>query len=364
MNPNNNDPTNTPPADNTSPETTPTPESNPAPAPTPEVNPFAQPSPTPEANQAFGPAPQPTSTPELTPFTSDQQPVTNSQPPVTDQPPLTNNQQPTPYQTPGPNKSNKKALLIGGIIAGVVVLAIIAAVVFNLLTTVSKQDYRNATLQFNAVSRASTTLNSEASSLGSAVSGSTSDEKFQESLKEARDAVEKIKTENEKLSKEKAVRVGEGAELYKTFDEKLSQYLTYAGGLVTSVENIRPAMLTCDKIGDVTESDARVAALNECSAALNGVKDIPNEAFKAYIDKIKGAYTEYADIYQKVSAITAPFGAQSAEYRALRDRMNEAQRNLSAASRDFTTALKESDDKYDVKPSSKVLGDYLTEQQR
>lgn len=350
MNPENTDPTNTPPAETPVSET-PAPES--APNPTPEFAPNPTPestAPTPIVEAAPAPGVTPQATPEATTSATaaDAAPVTA-----------------TPVGAPNPKNANtKKIVLIASITAGVLLLAAIAAIIFTMLNTVSKEDYRAAATQFNEVSRANSTLNSEASTLSRQASGSGTEDSFNDSLKETKDAIADIKAKNDELSKLKAVRVGEGAELYKTFNDKLAANLKYSEGLIASVENLRPAMVTCDKVGDATEASARVTALKACSDALGSVNDLPNEAFKTYVGKIKEGYATYATIYEKTAALTNPYGAQYEEYKTLRDDMRDAQTEISDATREFTTALRESDDTYSVRDSANALGEYLVEQQR
>lgn len=257
----------------------------------------------------------------------------------------------------------KKAILIGGIIAGALVLAIIGVVVFLALTSVSKQDYQDAAKQFNQVSLASSGLIPDVKSLGVST-GSGNDAAFEENLKETEGSLEKIKTENEALSKLKAVQVGEGANLYKTFDEKLDAYLTYGTGIVASVKNLRPAMVVCEKISAASEAAARVATLKECAAAFDAVKDIPDASFKAYITTLKDAYKEYATTYEGINALSNPYGAQYEQYKPLRDKMYDVQDKITDATKAFTNSLNESDDKYSINESADALAAYLNDQQR
>ena len=330
MNPDNTDPTNTPPAETPVTET---------PAPD-----FA-PNPTTESTA-------PIAAPSTPPVEATPTPATDPTPPAL-------------VGAPGPKNANtKKIVLIASITAGVVLLAAIAAIIFATMNNVSKADYAAAAKQFNEVSRANSTLTSEASSLSRQASGSGDEDEFTDGLKEVKAAVADIKAENDELSKMKAVRVGEGAELYKTFNDKLAANLTYSEGLIASIENARPAMVVCDKISDATDTSARTAAIKACSDALGSVKDLPNDAFKVYVGKIKEGYAKYATISEKVAGISDPYGAQYEEYKVLRDDMRETQTSISNATREFTKSLRESDDKYSVRESANALGEYLTEQQR
>ncbi len=347
------DPNNTPPAEGTTPTPTPDTQAEPVVEATPSPVPAADDAPT---EPVESPAAIPT--PDATAPVAVPAPVSSTEPAA-------------PAATfvasgaPAPKKSNtNKIILIASIIGGVVIIGIIAVVLFLMFTTVSKQDYRDAAVQFNDVSRASSALTASATTLGRSASGSTTDATFQESLKTSKDAIAKIETENDELSKLKAVRVGDGADLYKTFNGKVDAYVAYGKGLITSVENIRPAMVVCDKVSDANDAAARVSALKACSTALGDVKELPNSSFKKFVDEIKTAYASYATTYESISALTSPYGAQYEQYKTLRDSMYETQDKITAASKEFTTSLTASDKEFSVKESADALGAYLTEQQR
>ena len=268
---------------------------------------------------------------------------------------------PSSAPTPAP-KDNKKLITIAAIIAGVVLIAVIAIFSYIGVTSVSKQDYADAAKQYNAVREASTDLTRSVTGLSRVTSGT--DSEFNESTKEVEDAIAALKTENEALGKLKASTVGEGKELYSEFDTKLDAYIAYGNEILTSVKNVRPALVTCDAVGDATGDDARVSALKACSTALGDVKDIPSAEFKTFIEKMKTEYTTFATTYESITKLTSPFGSQSAEYRALRDKITSAQTNIRTASREFSTAMDKRDDELSVKDAAEALRTYLNEQQR
>lgn len=369
MNPNSNDPSTTPPADGTNPvppvapETPAAPVTPPAPgAPEAPVQPVAPAQPEAPVNP-FAPATPPApATPEapVTPGT----PV-SPVPPVAPETsnPFTAGTPTTAPDAPQSPKITKKMMLIAAIVGGAILLAIIGVILFFVLTTVSKEDYRDAVRQYNKVQIASSSLNSDVSRLGSATS-SSSDSAFNESIEETEASLAKIKTENEALSKLKAVKVGEGAKLYKAFNEKLKAYLTYGEGLITSVKNLRPAMVTCDKGTQASDAATRVAGLKACSTELAGVSDIPNAEMKTYITALSEGYAKYAEISEKVAALTNPYGSQYEEYKALRDQMYDELDTISAAADTFSDALSKRDDELSVKESADKLGDFLSDQQK
>lgn len=344
MNPNDNDPNATPPVDGANPVPV-TPE-----APT-----------TPIASEA------PASPDSVTPITPET-PVTPGAPvvPLTPSTPDTTSSftaGPEGPKTPKTPKFSKKMILIAAVVGGAILLAIIAAIIFVALTSVSKEDYRDAARQYNKVNTASASLTSDVSLLGSAA-GNSSDAIFDQRVSEVEDSIAKIKTENEELAKLKAVRVGEGAKLYKTFNDKMKAYLAYGSDLVTSVKNLRPAMVTCDNVSDASDAAARVAAVKACATELEGISDIPNEQMKTYISALAENYKKYASIYEQMTALTNPYGAQYEQYKALRDQSYDVQDAITAAGTTFRKDLEKQDDELSVKDSANKLGDYLSDQQK
>lgn len=268
-----------------------------------------------------------------------------------------------PAPTPPPSSKGKKIALIAGIAGGAVLLIIAAVIAYILLMTVSKQDYQAAAQQYNATSAASTSLTTKASLLSLGLS-SSSEEEFTADAKELEEAIATLEEENAALGELKAVRVGEGKEVYATFNTKLTEYVAYAKDLVASVKTLRPALVKCNEIGDATATAARVTALNACATALNAVGEMPNAEFKTYVDAIKKEYTTYAATYESISKLTSPFGSQSAQYKTLRDTMYDTQDNILAASKSFSEAIEKRDDEVSVKESATALGEFLTEQQQ
>lgn len=359
MDPNNANPNTTPPNDDVSPEVPVTPET-----PAPEATPSTES--TPASEPAF------TSEEPVTPV-SEPAPVADPAPanpfaqPETSEPTTPVQETPATFTagapvSPNEPKGSKKTILIASIVAGAVLLAVAGVVAYMFLSSVSKEDYRDAAVQFNDVSSATASLNSDVRILSS--STSSSDERFEESVKEVEASLATIKTENDELAKQKAVRVGEGAELYGTFNDKMKSYLAYADELVVSVKNLRPAMVVCDNVSEAEDATARIAALKACATALGNVSDVPNAEFKAYIGELKGAYEEFASIYEGVAGITSPYGAQAEEYKALRERMTAVQTKISDATKKFSADLKARDEALSMKESTEALADFLNEKQK
>lgn len=320
-------------------------------------------------NTAEQPPLSPEAAQPVAPFDS-QAPVNT--PPVAPTPDVVSPEVPvaTPFTSgapvPEPPKKNpnaKKIVIIASVVGGVVLLALAAFIIFFLLTTVSKDDYRAAVKQYNQLTLASSSLDSDMSSLGSSFIVD-SDDGFNETVTKTQDSISKIKTENESLGKLKAVRVGDGAPLYDTFNGKLATYLAYGNDLIVSVKNVRPAMIVCDKIGDADGAEARVTEIRNCVTSLGNVKDIPSAEFKTYVNGLKDGYTQYATTYESMNALTSPYGSQYEEYKTLRDQLRDAQDKISQAGKTFADEIKKHDDDVNVKDSANALGDFLEAKQR
>ena len=307
---------------------------------TPETNPTLEPTKeTPNNDVLFPGTPQPIDDPVVAPAGT-----TSSDP------------------TPEPKKSNKKLITILGIAGGVVVLAVVAAVLYFLLMAVSAKDYQEAAKQFNVVSSANSKLTSSVSSVASNTDG-TNDE-FNNSVKEANDSIAKLKDENKKLGDLKAIRVGDAAPLYQTFDGKLKTYLSYADELIVSVDKARPALLSCNEKATGSDTAARVALVKKCATDLDAVKDVPNPEFKAFLTSSAEARAKFAKVYEGMSNLTNPFGSQFEEYKKLQTELYTAQNELVTARKTLTESLNKRDTEVSVKDSANALSKLLTEKQR
>lgn len=316
-----------------------------------------EPNDTPVNNDPFNPAPQ---TPVEAPV---EQPAVQPDA-ITPPAPLTPVAAATvDSSTPGTSApKNKKLWPIIAIAAGALLLIAGGLLAFFLLTTVSKDDYRAAADQFNKLTSANSSLNSSTSSLNYGVSRDTDDE-FNAAVKEAEDDLAKVKTENESLGKLKAVRVGEGANLYKTFNDKLGPQLAFQADYITSLKAVRPALVVC-KASSSSSTAERTDALKKCAAALGDVKNVPVAEIATYVSSLKDGYATYATNYEKISQLTSPYGAQSTEYKALRDQIYSAQDKVSDAGDTYSTAIKKRQDDLSVKDSADKLATFLTDKQK
>ncbi len=266
-----------------------------------------------------------------------------------------------PPQLP-PQKSNKKNLIIIGVASAVGLLIVVIAVVILMvaLLSVSKADYQAALRQYDNVSSANSSLVSGASSLTYSVDSST-DTTFDNDMSGIEKDIAKIKSENERLGKLKAVSVGDGKKFYDAFDKKLAAYVTYTSNLATSLKNSRSALKGCKAAQDATTASAIAVVLKNCSDSLKAVKDLPDADYKTFIGTVQSAYEEYAGIATELAGISDPYGAQYDQYKALRDKTYAVQDKISDAKKDFESNSEKHSDETSPKEAANALRDFLVE---
>ena len=256
----------------------------------------------------------------------------------------------------------KKTLLIASGVAGLLLLIGAGIGIFYLLTHVSAEDYRRADTRLTEMRRANTAMVNDVSSLSRSITSATSDT-FDEKLNDARDSLDTLKSENEALAKEKAVRFGEGADLYKAFNDKAQTYAVYVDELISSVDKIRPAMEPCQKIGKSSvEVDDRASTVDACVTELEKAGELPNAEFNRYFGALKGKYATYGDLYQRYNKLTSPLGSQRAEYIEIRDKTSAVLAEIRTLRTDFIRDLNDRDKETSLKDVFDDLRGYLKEQ--
>lgn len=252
---------------------------------------------------------------------------------------------------------------LGFVIGGFIVLALLGAAGYLMLSTVSAADYRAALQQYNKVADASSDLKSDVTKLSTTLSDSD-ETAYNDALSATDDPIAALKSENMTLKGMKASKFGESGKLYNTFNDKLTAYLDYGQNLITSVKNLRPAMLTCGETWDKTEAADRIAGLRGCVAELKKVTDIPDESFKTYITAISSTYADYADAYEGMTNLSDPYGDDYDTYVTYRDKLYDIGDKISADASAFMKSLNASDEKYSVKDSADAYSKYLEDHQK
>ncbi len=260
----------------------------------------------------------------------------------------------------GGGKFSKELLIKIGVIAGAVILLIVAAVLaFSQLGSASREDYISAGETYSSVSSANSIANTNISILNSGI-GTDTDAKFNEEYQNAESALADLKTKNEEFGKEKAFNVGEGKTIYDEFDKKLNEFIAYAEEVIASAKAMRPAMVVCNKVNETTEAEARVVALKECATALDGVKDSISESnAKTYITALATEYSNYANVQEKINAMNDPYGDQFEEYKTLREQRTATQTKINDVRSDYSSANLARNKEVSPKDAADALRDFL-----
>ncbi len=313
---------------------------------------------TPPEPQAAPPAPQPMPITPVEPVTPPKQPVPPAPQP---QYPVTNTAMggAAPVQPGG--KKSKTGLIIGLVAGGIglVVLVIIAIVVVVSMLSVSKKDYLSAYNQYSELRKASFSVDTGLITVGSFSSGT--DTSFKNASDEVKESLGKMEAENKKLSGLKAVKTGEGKELYTKLNTKLSSYMKYAGDKVVSMEKFRPAYSKCDEMSSTDRDTAAVkTALAGCVAALKSISDVPDADLKSFIETLAEQQEKLLAITEKIEAIKNPYGSQYDEYSALRKQVYEISSAVSDAGTDFRSNSNKKAKDVDFRDEAKALSDFLS----
>lgn len=282
------------------------------------------------------------------------------EPALTEEPPV------TPYVATGnthpASPQKKKKILVASIAAGLLLIVGAGLGIYYLLTNVSDEDYRRAEAQLTEIRRADTAMVREVTSL-SRSSSIVTEATFDEKLADARASLGKIKSENETLAKEKAVRYGEGADLYGAFNTKAQAYFVYADELIASIDKVRPALAPCQKIGSSSvQVDDRASVVDDCVAELKKAGDLPNAEFNRYFGSLKDKYAAYSDLYVRFGKLTAPNGSQRAEYNKISAEANTLLTEIRSLRTEFLKDLDARDKETSLKDVSDDLRDFFKDQ--
>lgn len=264
--------------------------------------------------------------------------------------------QPAAFTPPSKGLNKKLIIIIACAVGGLVIVGVVIAVLIAVFS-VSKKDYNAALDQYNELSSANYTLSSKVSTVTFGVDSST-DTTFDNDMDAAKKALDTVKSENAALAKLKAANIGESGAKYKAFNTKLEAYITHSTNLLSSLGDVRDAMLTCDKAGESSAS-TMIAAIDTCVTDLGKVSNVADADVKEYIGKIKTEFTSLSSIFGQLSKITDPYGKQYDQYKSLRDQTYAVSDNLSNARSDFHSNLEKHSDAVDPKDAADDFSKFL-----
>lgn len=261
--------------------------------------------------------------------------------------------QPTPFGTapepvagvaPTPKKSNKKVGIIAGIVGGVVVLGAIIVGVLLSLTTVSAADYKSAYDQLVIVRNAASSTNTNV--------GADAEEK----LEKSKELIATYKAENAKLANLKAFKGDEELKsLYATYNTKAAAYISYAEGLLPSIEAMSKAQADIKALGTGSAllSSANVEKTIAIYEELSSVSDPSIKAFA------EAGATAYKEVLPQAKILESA-GSSTSEKLAASRAISASVRTFSSASSTMSTALSDKNKEISIVDSLKALGDATT----
>jgi len=250
--------------------------------------------------------------------------------------------QPTaPVVTPTPQlsrKPSKKLIIILSIVGAVVVFAGIAAILYGLLFSVSKADYRTAANTTSEVSSAGSKSYTAVSKVAY-ISTSTTDIEIKENATKARELLATYKEEGKKLADVKALRDGEVKDAYDAYDKKFNEFVAFSEAYIDSAEKVMPAIAICEEIGRSSSSAvgkaAFDAAIAPCEEALNKVTDVKDKDLATFLSAYK------KNVADTSAVVARGEGATNAEKIKLRTELSKITSDLRAAQREGSASVSE-----------------------
>lgn len=322
---------------------------------------------TPPEPQATPPAPQPAPITPVEPVAPSVQTV-----PPAPQPTYASSAVPQPQgpvfnpasmgsTPPMPGSGNSKKGLIIGLIAGGVGLLVVLITVAVIVATmnVSREDYAAAAKQYSEVSRSKLALSTKLLTLQYAGTGASTDTTISNDIKAGRDAISAVKSENKKLGELKAVKVGEGKEKYKAFNEKIEAYTKFADNFFTSADKARDVFKACGDSDSVSKADQLRAAISACVDALDKTGDLPDSDLNEYIGKLKQEFQKLQAAINELATISDPYGKQYDQFKKIRDQVRGVQENVNNASKDFRSNMEKHIEEVDPSGAAKDLTEFL-----
>ena len=279
-----------------------------------------------DPNQVSDPTPESTSE---SPFAL--APATNPTPDAT-----TQSSQPVEPNTPKDKK--KLIILISAIVGGLLLLGVIGAIVYSMFV-VTKDDYKQAYDQLNAVQDKVAAASISASS--------------ESALAETKTSYEAFKTENAKLGDLKALRADSDLNSkYKAYDEKSTAYIAFMDNFLPSYEKFLVASKSISGSGSLLKS----ADLQAVITAIENAGEVSDPTVKAYF---KTSLDTYNLMLPQVKAYEA--ATTSSEKSKALSGIVANTRTLSTASRTLSTDLKKRYDEVSPKDSFNELSKAVTE---
>ncbi|NEG96152.1 hypothetical protein GFD17_05155 [Bifidobacterium sp. SMB2] len=267
-------------------------------------------------------------------------------------------QPPVPGQQPQaqPTKSKKKLFIGLGIGGGVIVLAVIIALVAFFVLQGGKpkaEDYTSAMTTISKFSTKQSAVQTKIADVYSATykGGNTFTEddvtKVKEKVKDYKDTVDAFK--DNKVMKDEKVK-----EKYDAYVKAVDSYGTYANNLAESAKPMSDAIQVCDDEPSSSTYSASFASkyneyLSNCIAKLDTLSKVPDKSIAQFGTDMKDHASKISNVVKQLAALGDPTKIEygSAAYDKYDDLVDQLY-DLSSTSditTDFSENLREAEDK-------------------
>lgn len=253
---------------------------------------------------------------------------------------------------------NKKLVIIGSTVGGLLLLASIAVIIYVALFSISKKDYAELNATVRDVRTSYSTANIRFSTYTSSLTYGFSSS----SVSNFEDAYDEYKENVAKLEGLKALRDGEVKEKYDVFIEQNKKFTSFVDEFVAIGDDIKQVNEDCaaSKASGITSAtpdnllDEYDEVANTCKDSLEKLKDSKIDVVVDYADDMIGLYDEQRGYFEEyVDAYKANDRTKGLE---VRSKITRQASEFTSTARDFRTALTDAADEAEVKDE---LNDFI-----
>lgn len=288
-----------------------------------------------------------------------EQPVAPQTPPVVEPS--------VPSTAPVQKKSNKN-LIIGLVVGGVVLLAIIVTLIVLALTVwsgPSKQDYRDAASAMQKLRTDYTSASSNFSSYASSATYGYDSSSYKEQFNKSFDS---YKADVAGLKDLKALKDKDVKKAYDEFVAQNEKFVSFADSVNSSMDQISGVVKDCgsvdtSSISSVKSVDEIVPRYDEavapCLSAVKKLETASNTTISTFAKKIEKAYNDMRSVM--VQLVAAAKSKDSTKLSSLESDLYDKVDDIRTASSDFASQFKKEGDQVEVKDQLNALGKLVTD---
>lgn len=279
---------------------------------------------------------------------------------------------PTPQPPVGPSLgkfSKKQIILLASAVGGAILLVLIGLVIYAAVFSVSKADYRQATQEYNTVTKKGNDSIRALSSF-TYLSSSTTETKLKNDIEEAKTALADYKTANEAFTGLKAFRDSEVKTKYDAYTKKYEAYVVYADNFLNSIDKVYPAFQECGASNATSTSLSSAnlgtykSAIDACVKALNGSKNVADKDLQTLTTELSKSYTTLNGYIAEYTALATPTTYGSNDYNRAREiRTATYDIDFRAPVTDYTSNATKHSKAADPSDAANDLGQLLSDKQ-